>query len=81
MYKRKKRQETEKTKKYRYWNNGIEYFCIVKSPIQVPDYRIKEIIDKTFVGKIIDFDCIPSNLFTKLNSEITYEIKPVKGGE
>lgn len=79
MYKRKKKIELEKTKTYRFWTGGIEYFCIVKSPIQVPDYKIKEIIDNTFVGKIIDFDHIPSSLFTKLNPEITYEIKPVKG--
>lgn len=79
MYKKKgKKVELTKTKAYRFWNNKIEYVCNVVYPKDLQDYKVKEIVDKTFVGKIVDINNIPDNLFGKLGREILYTIKPVK---
>lgn len=78
--KQKKIKQTIKETIFRFWNNGIEYFCTITSPVDIPKYRLKEVFDKTFVGlKEPRISILQSfTNFKKLSSDITYEIKPVK---
>lgn len=66
---------------FRFFNNSIEYFCVIKAPVDIPKYRIKEIFDQNFVGKKIqNFDKV-GNPFYKVSHDITYFVTPVKGEE
>ena len=64
---------------FRFFNNSKEYFCAVSISINIPKYRVKEIFDRTFVGKKTqDFNEI-SNPFLVLDENASYLITPVKG--
>ena len=83
---RKKQKKTKQTIKetiFRFWNNGLEYFCIITSPVDIPKYKLKEIFDRTFVGlKEPRISILQSfTTFKEVNPDITYEIKPVKEKE
>lgn len=76
----KKQKVTEKTKSYRFWNNGEEYICNVTCPVEVPDYRIKEAFNKTFVGKKANSIELLSSYacFKALSSSATCTVQRVK---
>lgn len=76
----KKQKVTEKTKSYRFWNSGEEYICNVTCPVEVPDYRIKEAFNKTFVGKkAASIDALSSSTcFKALSSSATYTVQRAK---
>lgn len=80
MYKKQKKiKQTIKETIFRFWNTGIEYFCIITSPTDIPKYRLKEVFDKNFIGKK-DIYVLEHGIsdFKKLSEDITYEVKPVK---
>lgn len=80
MYKRKRRQPkiTTKEKSYRFWNCGAEYICKIVAPVIIPDYKLKEVFDNTFVGKR-DMSVITVPLaFKSLHDDISYTVVPVK---
>lgn len=79
MRKTKKHKPTIKTTKFRFWNKGIEYFCIITASTDIPQYRLKEAFDRNFIGKR-DLNELKYNVtdFKKLDEDILYEIKPVK---
>lgn len=78
--KQKKIKQTTKQTIFRFWNNKVEYFCIITSPVDIPKYRLKEIFDRTFVGlKESQVSILQSYInFKQLDPDIIYEIKPVK---
>lgn len=80
-FKRRKRAHKPTTKQvtFRLWQNGIEYFCHITSPIFVDTYRLKEVFNREFIGnkKINLYE--HQNKFLQLNEEITYNFVPVKG--
>ena len=79
-YTKKKRSQSP-TQEYvfRFFNNSEEYFCTVTISINIPKYRVKEIFDRTFVGKKIqDFSKI-GNPFLALDEDASYLITLVKG--
>lgn len=77
--KRKQPKVTTKEKNYRFWNCGVEYICNVIAPVSIPDYRLKEVFNRTFVGKK-DMSVVTSPItnFRALHKDIDYTIKPVK---
>lgn len=79
-YTKKKRiQSPTQEHIFRFFNNSKEYFCAVTISISIPKYRVKEVFDRTFVGKKIqDFNKI-SNPFLALDEDASYLITPVKG--
>lgn len=79
MYKKRKQAKlTVKDKSYRFWNCGIEYICKITSPTSIPDYRIKEVFDRTFVGKRNMSVVTKPMAFSSLSQDIDYIITPVK---
>lgn len=77
--KKKKVQSPTQELVFRFFNNSKEYFCAVTISINIPKYRVKEIFDRTFVGKKIqDFNKI-SNPFLVLDENASYLVTPVKG--
>ena len=77
---KKRKEATEKTKSYRFWHGGEEYICNVTCPVEIPDYRIKEAFDKTFVGKKVNSIGLLSSYvcFKALSSSATYTVQRVK---
>lgn len=78
-YKKNKRKEpTMYNTKFLFFNQGVQYACLVEAPITIPKYRLKEIVDRTFVGKKVDMTKAMANPFFKLSEDITYSIISVK---
>mgnify|MGYP006916264419 CR=1 FL=1 len=54
MMKKQKQNKKEvemKVTKFYFWNQGKSYTMLVTAPDDVPQYRLKEIVDRNFVGK------------------------------
>ena len=57
MKKQKQKQQQDKKEvkmkvtKFYFWNQGKQFTISVTAPEDVPKYRLKEIVDKNFVGK------------------------------
>lgn len=79
MHKPKQKQikSVIKEKSYRFWHSGIEYICIINSPDNIPDYRLREIFYKSFIGKDIDLS-VKLPLFKALSIDIDYTVVPVE---
>ena len=69
--KKKKKEEKTKITKFCFINQGKTITILVTTPVDVPQYKLKEIIDKNFInkGNSIIFDPM---LFSQY--EGTYEI-------
>ena len=84
MYFKSKKRKTFKkptTKEtvFRFFNNHIQYVCVITAPVFVEKYRLKEVFDNTFVGLKEDITKMPeSNNFLKLHQEITYKVMTAK---
>lgn len=76
---KRKSKQIDKSVSYRFWNTGVEYMCNITAPVAIPNYRLKEVFDRNFVGKK-DICQLTHGVheFEKLSPSITYEIKPVK---
>lgn len=78
MYKAKKKKKVTKSTysiSFRFWQNSIEYFCMISAPVEVEKYRLKEIFDRAFVNKK---ELPKSNPFLTLNQNVSYTISKVK---
>lgn len=83
-YNRKKtRKPSTMHYQFRFFNGGIQYICLITSPVSVPKYRIKEVFDRTFVGKKeLQLSVLSTYIdFKRLHEDITYEIQTVKEWE
>ena len=60
MKKQQKKQDKEIKlieHKFLFWNQGKQITIAVTAPETVPKYRLKEVVDRTFIGKKeIDFN-------------------------
>ena len=70
---KKKITQAFKQVSFPFWNNNKQYKCIVTSPINIENYRLKEVFDNTFVCKKEDTTKI-LNAFASLDEKICYEI-------
>lgn len=83
MYRTRKRKAPkviEQTLNFRFFNGGQQYVCSVTAPIDIPKYRIKEVFDRTFVGKkATELSVLSSyTVFKALHRDISYTVQTIK---
>ena len=78
--KRKQPKPQTKEVQFRFFNGGIQYICLITSPVTVENYRLKEVFDNTFVGlKETQISILQTYTnFKRLHKDITFEVKTVK---
>ena len=60
MKKQDKKEVKMKVTKFYFWNQGKSYKMLITAPEDVPEYRLKEIFDRNFVGKGKDITFDPT---------------------